>query len=242
MSGTTGILVTGCDVAGSAAAARLAKWHFVTQHDQPDPSARLYHTAGVHPHDAKKIASAELGVDNRALATLESLASLALCVAVGEAGLDYDRMFSPRAVQLAAFDAQCALAARLGKPLFAHVREADAGKPPLGAYADALEVLGRYAARGLPADRVVVHCFTAGAEELAALSAAGLHVGFTGCVKNRRRLSMSRRSISEVAWRRDPSIHPAQLRRDRQARDRHCRGAPSARPRASPLSPAAPRD
>jgi TatD DNase family protein len=100
-------------------------------------------------------------------------------VGVGECGLDYDRMFSPRPAQLAAFEAQVELAAELALPLFVHCRERDADKgPPLGAYADAMAVLARRP--GLPAGRVCVHCFTGGRADLAQLVAAGYMVGLTG--------------------------------------------------------------
>jgi Tat protein secretion system quality control protein TatD with DNase activity len=42
-----------------------------------------------------------------ALAELEALASSALCVSLGEAGLDYDRMFTPRPVPPARVPSEC---------------------------------------------------------------------------------------------------------------------------------------
>jgi TatD DNase family protein len=55
--------------------------------------ARLFCTAGVHPHEAK-------GFGPSTLESLRPLLRAAECVAVGESGLDYDRMFSSREAQL----------------------------------------------------------------------------------------------------------------------------------------------
>ena len=49
---------------------------------------------------------------------LEALAADPRCVSLGECGLDYDRMFSPRETQLDVFAKQCRLAADLGRALF----------------------------------------------------------------------------------------------------------------------------
>ena len=105
-------------------------------------------TAGVHPHDARKW-------DATTAEAIRELARSPACVSLGECGLDYDRMFSPRDTQLRVFEEQCALAAELGRPLFVHVRERDADKgAPLGAYADALAVLAKVdGERRLPAAR-----------------------------------------------------------------------------------------
>jgi len=46
------------------------------------------------------------------------------CLLAGETGLDFNRNFSPPDVQEIWFDAQVALAAELGKPLFMHCRDA----------------------------------------------------------------------------------------------------------------------
>ena len=147
---------------------------------------QLYTTVGVHPHDAKTLASFrdsesapttseddEIGhhnpvcvIDEAQLSALRALAAKPHCVSLGECGLDYDRMFSARTLQLAAFEAQVALAAELQRPLFVHVRDREASKgPPLGAYADLLAILGRHHPTLSP-ERVCIHCFTGGAAEL----------------------------------------------------------------------------
>ena len=127
-------------------------------------------------------AEPKVTVSAEALAELRALAGGRFCVAMGECGLDYDRMFSPRPIQLAVFEAQVALAAELGLPLFVHLRERDADKgEAIGAYTDALAILWRHAA-AVPPHRVCVHCFTGGLDDLQPLASAGFYVGVTGFV------------------------------------------------------------
>ena len=106
-AGVEALILTGTDLAGSRESATLAaEW-----------PGYCFSTAGVHPHDAKS-------VDEQTLPALRALAALPQVVAIGECGLDYNRDFSPRPVQDAVFDAQLALAAELGMPVFLHCRDA----------------------------------------------------------------------------------------------------------------------
>ncbi|KAJ1462419.1 hypothetical protein M885DRAFT_505247 [Pelagophyceae sp. CCMP2097] len=176
-AGVSRIVLTGCDVAGSEKGlAFCERWlDDAPLADVPLGNgiarAKVYCTAGVHPHDASSF-------DAGTLSQLEVIASHALCVAVGECGLDYDRMFSPREAQLFAFEAQARLAKKLRLPVFAHVRERDEGEP-LGAYADAVAIL---TAVGLAPRDVLVHCFTGNAAELESVQRFGARLGFTGYV------------------------------------------------------------
>lgn len=77
----------------------------------------LYATVGIHPHNA-------VDLNGEALAELRQLAQQPKVVAVGEIGLDFFRDLSPRDVQRRAFQAQLAWAARLGKPVVIHDRDA----------------------------------------------------------------------------------------------------------------------
>ena len=115
-AGVAAVVLTGCDVDGSTAGK-----DFCERWASEGSTLQLGFTAGVHPHDASKFTE-------DTLQKLEALATSPFCVALGECGLDYDRMFSPRDVQLAAFRAQCGLAKRLGRSLFVHVREKEAGE------------------------------------------------------------------------------------------------------------------
>ena len=98
-------------------------------------------------------------------------------VALGEFGLDYDRLhYCSRRLQLHAFRAQLDLAARLEPPLplFLHSRAAHGDFVALlrERFGDGLERLRKGA---------VVHSFTGTAEELRELLELGLHVGVNGC-------------------------------------------------------------
>ena len=75
-------------------------------------------TAGVHPHEAK-------AWDAGAAAEVAEALNHPSVVAVGETGLDYHYDHSPRVTQRTAFEAQLDLAARTGKPVIVHSREAD---------------------------------------------------------------------------------------------------------------------
>ncbi len=77
---------------------------------------------GVHPHEAG-------GPDAQRLGELEALLASPRAVALGEIGLDYFRDRAPRPAQLKLFAAQLDLAARIGKPVVIHTREADEDTP-----------------------------------------------------------------------------------------------------------------
>jgi TatD DNase family protein len=139
----------------------------------------LHTTAGVHPHDA---ASAPADLEQR----LEALASHPAVVAIGEAGLDYHRNFSPRDTQRQVFEVQAALAARLGKTLFVHDRDSNG---------EVLEVLR---AAGNTPSRVIVHCFTGDGAALDACLRAGYWIGITGWVCDRRRGAPLRDIVTRI--------------------------------------------
>ena len=75
---------------------------------------------GVHPHDAAK-------ADDAAWAQIVAWAGDERVVAIGETGLDYDRVFSPIPDQLTNLRRNLALAVETGKPAILHCRSA-AGK------------------------------------------------------------------------------------------------------------------
>lgn len=125
-------------------------------------------TAGVHPHNAST-------VDAHTRGELRNLAQAPEVVAIGECGLDYDRDFSPRSQQRAAFEAQLELAVELQKPVFLHQRSAH----------DDFERILRNARPKLTGG--VVHCFTGDARELDCYLELGLCIGITGFICDERR-------------------------------------------------------
>jgi TatD DNase family protein len=106
LAGVERILVPGWDPDSSAGALALV-----------DRFPWLDAAVGVHPHDAAS-------VDGRAWATIVELATDGRVVAIGETGLDYDRMFSPPEAQLANLRRNLALAIETGKPAILHCRSA----------------------------------------------------------------------------------------------------------------------
>ena len=139
----------------------------------------LCSTAGVHPHNARTF-------DRHTQGELRNLARAPEVVAVGECGLDYDRDFSPRDQQRAAFEAQLELAAELQKPVFLHQRSAH----------EDFERILRNARPGLAGG--VVHCFTGDAKELESYLELGLCIGITGFICDERRGTHLRELVRRI--------------------------------------------
>jgi len=128
--GVTRIVDPGCDLASSEAALALAKAH---------PGA-IYAGVGTHPHDAT-MHTPEIEARYREMAREPEV------VAIGEFGLDYFRMLSPRDVQREVFRAHLELARECDLPCIIHVRDS---------HDDVIELL-RAHGQGL---RGVFHCFS----------------------------------------------------------------------------------
>ena len=157
-AGVAQMLVTGASLAGSREAIELARAR----------AGRLFATAGIHPHHA-------LELDEPAEALLADLALAPEVVAVGECGLDYYRDFSPREAQRRAFERQLVLAARVGKPVFLHQRDA---------HDDFAAILREHRAALAGG---VAHCFTAQRPELECYLELDLAIGMTGWICDERR-------------------------------------------------------
>src|SRR6478672_2587415 len=93
----------------------------------------VWAAVGFHPHEAKDC-------DDAAFAEIERLARHAKVVAIGEAGLDYHYMHSPRETQLAVLERHIELAKALDKPIIIHNRESTD---------DMVAILERTGARGI---------------------------------------------------------------------------------------------
>ncbi len=162
-------IITGADLASSLQAAALAAEH----------PARLWSTAGVHPHHAQSFTGSQR-------AELIDLLRLQRVVAVGECGLDYFRNLSPPDAQRRAFISQLEVAAQIHKPVFLHQRDA---------HADFAAILRDFAGR---LKGGVAHCFTGGEAELDAYLALGLYIGITGWACDERRGLELRNSIPRI--------------------------------------------
>jgi len=157
-AGVVQMVVTGSSGPSTRQAIDLAHAH----------PGKLFATAGVHPHHATDLT-------DHLLEELEALARRPEVVAVGECGLDYFRNFSPPAVQRAAFHRQLELAARLGKPVFLHERDA---------HEDFVAILREHRA-GLSGG--VAHCFTGTRPQLLRYLELDLAIGITGWICDERR-------------------------------------------------------
>lgn len=176
-AGVTQILATGTSLHASQFALAFARAQERARAPEPpippdegrrSPAVRVWATAGVHPHDARHW-------DESSVAPFESMWADERVVAVGECGLDYNRMFSPREAQRRAFEAQIEAAVRTGKPLFLHCRDA---------FDDFEAMLREAAAAGAHG---VVHCFTAGPAQAEQCLALGFDIGITGWVTDAAR-------------------------------------------------------
>ncbi len=121
----------------------------------------VFATAGMHPHDASAF-------DREAGREIEELLHDPRVIAVGECGLDFFRMRSPREDQERVFRAHIALSNETGKPLVVHVRDA---------WPEILRLLDEGSA-----ERVVIHCFSGDADIALECQRRGYWVSFAGNV------------------------------------------------------------
>ena len=157
-AGVVQMVVTGSSGPSTRAAIELSRRH----------PGILFATAGVHPHHATDLT-------DELLAEIESLARSPEVVAVGECGLDYFRNLSPPPLQRAALHRQLELAARVGKPVFLHERDA---------HEDFVAIVREHRAT---LSGGVAHCFTGTQAQLARYLELDLAIGMTGWICDERR-------------------------------------------------------
>jgi TatD DNase family protein len=147
-----GLMVTICDRVSSFEAVHA----IAVAHDD------IWCTVGTHPHEAKENPDLSPG-------TLVRLAERSKVVGIGETGLDFHYDFSPRPTQIAVFQAHIAAARETGLPLVVHSREADAVMA---------ELLEAEHARG--PFKLLLHCYTSGAELARRAAALGAWFSVSG--------------------------------------------------------------
>src|SRR5687767_10608758 len=147
-AGVERVLCVGVDPETSARSLELA-----------DSISGVFATAGMHPHDAGHF-------DEAAGARIEELLHDPRVVAVGECGLDFFRMRSPKEEQVRTLQAHISLSNESGKPMVVHVRDA---------WPDVLRVLDEGSA-----EHVVIHCFSGDAAIARECAARGYHTSFAG--------------------------------------------------------------
>lgn len=160
-AGVERLLVPGWDVASCARARELAQ-----RIDWIDIAV------GVHPHDAAK-------VDDAGWRRIAGWAADPGVVAIGETGLDFDRVFSPIPDQLTNLRRNLRLAAETGKPAILHCRSR-------GSQRDAQDaLLGELVAMGADQPSVVIHSFSGPVDYAEAMLERGAVVSFSGLVFRR---------------------------------------------------------
>ncbi len=125
-------------------------------------NADIWHTVGVHPHEAKDAA-------DLTPRQLVALAEHPRAVGIGETGLDFHYDLSPRDVQARVFAAHIAAAQMSGLPLVVHAREAD-------------EVMAQMLEDAFAAApfKLLMHCYTSGADLLQRAAALGAWFSVSG--------------------------------------------------------------
>jgi TatD DNase family protein len=161
LAGLERILVPGWNAASSRRALDLV-----------DRVPWLDASVGVHPHDAAK-------VDAAGWTEIVRWASDERVVAIGETGLDYDRVFSPIPDQLTNVRRNLALAKDTGKPAILHCRSG-AGRR------DAQDqLLDEVRAFGPTPPPVVIHSFSGPLDYARGMLELGAAISFSGLVFRR---------------------------------------------------------
>lgn len=122
----------------------------------------VYHSMGIHPHDAK-----HYGPDTeKEILSLKNKKT----VAIGETGLDYHYMHSPKDAQKKTFAELIGLAKKMGLPVIVHVRDADQ---------EAYEILkSEYGTTC----KGVLHCYSGDKGQLKKYLDLGMYISFTGII------------------------------------------------------------
>ena len=152
-AGVRRVLTLGTNLYSSQAAVRLAEAYDT-----------VYAAVGVHPSDVPLTQRETEG----ALDTVATLLQHPSVVAIGETGLDYYHADNPpRDAQIASFALHLELAARSGKPVCVHNREATE---------DVMRLVTAHAARVT----VVLHCYTGDLATARAALSLGCYLSFAG--------------------------------------------------------------
>lgn len=146
-NGVRGFVVPGTKLEDAPQAVTIAK-----------ENEAVWAAVGFHPHEAKDC-------DDAAFAEIERLAREPRVVAIGEVGLDYHYMHSPREVQIEVFRRHIDLGKRLDLPVIVHNRESAE---------DMLQTL--------TGGKAILHSFTESYDVAAKLLDRGYFISFSGIV------------------------------------------------------------
>ncbi|MBQ8941138.1 MAG: TatD family hydrolase [Firmicutes bacterium] len=137
-----------------------------------------YGTAGIHPHNADSAKKEDFDLIE------EYVSKNPKIVAVGECGLDYDRMFSTKENQIRCLEKHIVIAEKLNKPLFLHERDA------------AEDFAKRFKNHPEICKKSVVHCFTGSRKTLETYLDMGFYIGITGWICDDKRAGELRDAVS----------------------------------------------
>lgn len=164
---------TACILTGSDMEENEKVSLFVHRHE-------CYGTAGIHPHNADSAKAEDFERIKEIISENDRI------VAVGECGLDYDRMFSTKENQIICFENQLKIAEELNKPLFLHEREA--GEDFIAMFRNHKDLCSR----------AVVHCFTGDKELLKKYTDMGFYIGITGWICDEKRGAALREAVELI--------------------------------------------
>ncbi len=168
VAGVERILVPGWDLPSSIAALSLATTF-----------PALVAAVGAHPHAAAS-------TDEAAWASIAALAVAPAVVAIGETGLDYDRMYAPPDAQRANLRRNLALALATGKPAILHCRSRAGRRDAQDALLAELRDAGFGGAAGDQAfggrPPAILHSVSGPVDYVAAALQLGLAVSVSGLV------------------------------------------------------------
>ena len=133
-------------------------------------------TLGIHPHDSR---NSSCNYITRNLYNGENN-----CIAIGECGLDFNRMYSPKEQQIDIFKEQVQLAKKYNMPLILHERDAKE---------KFLEIIRKY-----NYTNGVVHCFTGDKETVKEYLDLGFYIGITGWICDERRNQELKEAVKEI--------------------------------------------
>ena len=151
-SGVKQFIITGTNVHSSHMAAEYASKYPGT----------LFSTSGVHPHDAKTC-------NGHTMFELEKISKNDSVVAIGECGLDYDRLhYSIKEDQLKLFDTHFNLAQKYNLPMYLHNRNTGDD------FYNILKENRNKFSKG------IVHSFTGTEDELNKFLSLDMYIGLTG--------------------------------------------------------------
>jgi len=168
-AGVVQLVVTGTNIQHSEQAIRLTQQY----------ESICYATAGLHPHHASDYCS-DTGSELRDMLAYKNV------VAVGECGLDFNRNFSTRKQQIAAFEAQLDIAIDLKKPIFLHQRDAHN------------DLIAMIKSCRNQLTQVVAHCFTGTAEEVEDYNSLDMYIGVTGWICDERRGQSLQQAVKNI--------------------------------------------